>query len=216
MTPALRRIEPADLKRLRDTLDQIAALSLAGKRLRAIFWITHSSALDLADVINLDMWSVIDRSAPRRWTVAPLRYMRFLPRYLHSKRKAIGAHGLPVLTPEAAPYVEHWIRAAAREHKIQWSANDRPLALFHDDARKRLSPRTVQHHFTALQRHARTAGRYRFTDLRTDGIFRYADRGAPLNHVASFARISRRAALVYLPPLGAHAIADLFAGSSQP
>lgn len=202
-----QRIEPSDLKRMHDVLDNIAAVSPKGMRLRALVHLAHAAALDISDLLALDFRSAITLNAARRWSVEAGHYVTFIR----------GHKAAPVPMPSAAtPYVEAWTRDAARTERIQWPPPE-GIPLFHistgRDARwRRMSPRTVQAQFAALQRAAATAGRYRFSDLRHDAIVRMAERCRSVSIVAQYARISERSALAYLPPASKATLAELDPG----
>lgn len=200
-----QRIEPADLKRLTAALDK-ASEHWNFVRLRAIVTLAHVCALDLSDVLALDFRSALALRAPRRWTVQPGKHLTFLR----------GHKAPPVyLAKSAAPDLETWIRITARELRIQWPP-PAGVPMFHQRKNGKLvklSPRTVQAQFAALQHLAKTAAHYRFSDLRHDAIRTFAEhvRDDPA-FVASFARVSERQALAYMPKAPAPSLADLDAG----
>jgi len=196
MQSAARRIEPADLKRIRLALDTGAALDLPGLRLRAIVELAHAAALDLGEVLAVRLRRTLDLEAKHRWTV---RRPCVIP---------LGATDQAILDGPAAGAVEAWIRAQARKRRIRWRPSHATL-LFTDQDGAALSPRTVQHHFAQLQGAANTARSYRFSDLRHDAISRYAERTRSAALTAQFARISERSALTYLPSTPRASLADM-------
>jgi site-specific recombinase XerC len=197
MNRAAVRIEPADLTRLRLQLDADAALGdLKSERLRAIVILAHAAALDVSEVLAVRLRHAVDASAARRWTVsAPV----YLP--LPHRQTAI-------LPASAARELERWIRQAAHARLFRWPPSPSALLFPGDDAGK-ISPRTVQAQFAALQRKAGTAARYRFQDLRHDAIHRYAQQNRNAALVAQYARISERSALAYLPAAPRATLAEL-------
>lgn len=203
-----QRIEPSDLTRMRDALDVVAATAIQGVRLRAIVMLAHASALDLSELLALDLRSALELNAPRRWTVVRTGHLAFV------RGKKNGPP--PYMPAAAAPYVEAWIKAAARAHGIQWPPPP-GIPLFHSPERGKLvalSPRTVQSNFQALQRSAKTAAHYRFSDLRHDAITLFALRVRYVQPIAQFARISERSALAYLPATSARTLAEIDASDA--
>lgn len=206
-----RRITPADWSALCEQLERAARSGdLEALRLRALILTAHSGAIDLRELLALDLTSVLDPKAPHRrrfWTESP-RYMRLLrdPSDARQRRTRPKRRTPPVLYRGAAGPVLEYLRASLRAHRVKWSLPRAPL--FHGPALEPVPARTVQHQFSELQRAAGFPARYRFADLRHTAICNRAPT-CSVGTLAVFARVSPRQALAYVSGRGAVSLAEL-------
>lgn len=118
----------------------------------------------------------------------------------HTLRLQAGA--IAVVPAHCRPALDDWFSVVKHRKKKDLVFGLRPDVHFPD--------RTVQHQFTQVQRRARLAAHYRFTDLRHDALHAFGTRTRSVDLVMQFGRLRERwDADRFVPPATAVSLDEL-------
>jgi hypothetical protein len=157
-----RTLEPADRRRLFTALDAWARESIVGRRLRAMVVLANGAALTLDETLNVRVGDFLND---------------------HTLRLRLQG-AIAVVPAHCKPALDDWFSAVKHRKGKDLVFGLRPELHFPD--------RTVQYQFTQVQRRARLAAKYRFTDLRHDALHAFGTRTRSVDLVMQFGRIRER------------------------
>ena len=182
-------LAPNDRRRIWIALNHWAATgSVVALRTRAVTALAADSGLRANEVVKLDVCQVLER--PDSFAIASRAYLRAD----QAKGGDRGAGPFEV-SARARAAIRAYLRAAVARGWMQWPVAERtPLFLGHRGragaaGHGRLSKRSAQHSWYALQRRAGIVEPYGFHSLRHDSATRMRAAGADVLDVADHLRL---------------------------